>query len=440
MVGQNFSGKQLFAIGLMLFALFLGAGNIIFPPFLGQQAGTNVWIAVSGFLVTGVGLPLLGVVAIGKAGDLQSLANRVSPTFGLLFTVVIYLAIGPLFGIPRTGTVAYEIGITPFMNDNVSKNGLPLFIYIVLFFALTAWLSLNPAKLVDRIGKFITPLMVMVLVILVAKSFITPMGEPGKPLGGYEEHPFFKGFVEGYLTMDTIAALVFGIVVISSIKDMGVTEPKAITRASVSAGVIAAIGLTLVYISLTFIGSTSSSAIGLHDNGGAIISSSASYLYGTFGTVILGVTITLACITTSVGLVSSCAKYFSIVFPRLSYKSIVIILSLFSTVIANVGLTQLISFSLPVLVFIYPLAIVLIILSFMDHMFNSYASVYGCALLAAGLVSLFDGLRAAQIIFPTIDTVLLHLPLAAEGIGWALPAIIGAVIGYVYGSVKTKRM
>ncbi len=125
MVGQNFSGKQLFAIGLMLFALFLGAGNIIFPPFLGQQAGTNVWIAVSGFLVTGVGLPLLGVVAIGKAGDLQSLANRVSPTFGLLFTVVIYLAIGPLFGIPRTGTVAYEIGITPFMDDNVSKNGLP---------------------------------------------------------------------------------------------------------------------------------------------------------------------------------------------------------------------------------------------------------------------------------------------------------------------------
>ncbi|WP_163101213.1 branched-chain amino acid transport system II carrier protein [Peribacillus alkalitolerans] len=438
-MNQHISGKQTIAIGLMLFALFLGAGNIIFPPFLGQQAGTNLWIAVFGFLVTGVGLPLLGVIAIAKSGDLETLANRVSPVFGLIFSIVLYLAIGPLFGIPRTGIVAYEIGVTPFLAPETVKSALPLFIYTVIFFLITAWLSLNPAKLVDRIGKIITPLMIAVLIILVAKSFISPMGEPSQPSGEYVTHPFFKGFIEGYLTMDAIASLVFGIVVISSIKGMGITNPKSITKACVTAGLIAALGLAFVYISLTYIGATSIDVIGRMDNGGSIISASAKYFYGPFGTIILGLTITFACLTTSIGLVSSCAKYFSEVFTSVSYKTLVIIISVFSTIVANIGLTQLLSISLPVLVFVYPLAIVLIILSFLHNGFGGSPIVYKISLIFTGIVSLVDGLAAANIHIPFLDSLYNSLPLSSQGIGWVVPAIVGALIGIAISSFNRKN-
>ncbi|WP_254119536.1 branched-chain amino acid transport system II carrier protein [Bacillus sp. FJAT-29790] len=419
------------AIGLMLFALFFGAGNMIFPPFLGQEAGTNVWTAIIGFLITGVGLPLLGIIAIAKTGDLQTLANRVHPTYAVIFTVVLYLVIGPLFAIPRTGTVTYEIGVVPFLSESVANNGLSLLAFTIVYFALTAWLSMNPSKLVDRIGKFLTPALLIILAVFVVKSLITPLGAPSAPTGAYADGAFFKGFVEGYLTMDAIAALVFGIIVISSIKGFGVTDKKSLTKICVIAGIIAAAGLALVYFALAYIGATSPDALGVQENGGAILSGAANYLFGSFGSIILALAISFACLTTSVGLVSSCAEYFSKLLPRFSYKAIVIIFSLFSTVIANAGLTQLIKFSIPVLVFIYPLAIVLILLSFAHNAFKGYSLVYICALIPTGFIGLIDGLNAAGMNVSGITEALNFLPLFEQGIGWLVPAIGGAVIGYV---------
>lgn len=437
-MNKEISNKQIFAIGLMLFALFLGAGNIIFPPFLGQQAGTNIWIAVAGFLVTGVGLPLLAVIAVGRVGNLQTLASRVHPVFGIVFTIVIYLAIGPFFGIPRTATVTYEVGILPFLGESAAQSFLPLAILSIIFFGVSAWLSLNPTKLVDRIGKIITPILLTVLVILVGKSFLSPLGPISSPAEGYLTDSFFNGFIEGYLTMDTIGGLVFGIVIISAIKGLGITKKEAITSTVAKAGIIAAVGLALVYLSLTYIGATSVSEVGMLDNGGAILSASTKILFGQLGSIVLALTITLACLTTSVGLISSCAQYFSQQIPALSYKAIVFILATFSTVIANVGLSKLISISLPVLSFIYPLAIVLIILSFFHKYFNGYSAVYAASMLATGIVSLIDALTSAGINLGGIAELTSSLPLAAQGIGWILPAIIGALVGFGIGRATEK--
>jgi LIVCS family branched-chain amino acid:cation transporter len=236
--------------------------------------------------------------------------------------------------------------------------------------------------------------------------------------------------------MDTLASLVFGIVVISAIKDMGVTKPSEISRLSILAGILAAAGLAFVYISLSFIGATSPDAIGVRENGGAIISAAAQHLYGPFGTIILALIIALACITTSVGLVSSCSEFFSEIFPRFSYRSNVIAFSLFSMLIANIGLTQLIQFSLPVLVIIYPLAILLIALSFLHEWFGGYSSVYVGALVGTGFISIFDGLKAANLSLESIELLLSYLPLQAQGLGWIVPAILGGIIGYLF---KEKR-
>lgn len=431
-----------FIIGLMLFALFLGAGNIIFPPALGQMAGDQLFISMIGFLITGVGLPLLAVLAVANASDeggLEAIASRVHPVFGIVFTMVVYMAIGPFFGIPRTATVSYEIGIIPFLPASITEAAWPLALFTFFFFSVTVAIALNPAKLVDRIGKVLTPILFVVIGALAIKSFLTPMGEIGPAQGDYAVKPFFRSFVEGYLTMDVIAALVFGIVVVNALKMEGVTKKRAILKAVVFAGLIAAIGLSLVYISLSYIGATSVEAIGLQTNGGAILSLTSTVLYGTSGTIILALTIIFACLTTSVGLVSACAQYFNRIFPKLSYKVYVFVFAGFSGLVANIGLTQLIAVSLPVLMMIYPLAIVLMLLSFIDKSFGRKPIVYILSLTATACVSIFDGLLIADIDVEPVTAILAHLPLAEQQIGWLFPAIIGALLGILISYLIPQR-
>ncbi|NPC93741.1 branched-chain amino acid transport system II carrier protein [Bacillus sp. WMMC1349] len=426
----SLSAKETIAIGLMLFALFFGAGNMIFPPQLGQAAGENVLPAIIGFLLTGVGLPLLGVIAVALTGSAKGLADKAHPIFGTILIVSIYLTIGPLFAIPRTGNVSYEIAIKPFLGGDESR--IYLFIFTVIFFAITYFLALNPSKLVDRIGKVLTPLLLLVIAILVIKAFVTPMGSIGQAASQYQGTPLLTGFLEGYKTMDAIASIVFGIVVITAIKERGVTNPKSIAASCIKAGIVAAVGLALVYVSLAYLGATSVETVGSLKNGGEILSKSSTFLFGSLGNVVLGLAILFACLTTSVGLVSSCGEYFSKLIPKLSYKTVVIIVSLFSMVIANFGLTEIISFSIPILSALYPLAIVIILLSFIDKLFNERREVYVGTIIATGIFSIIDGLNAASINLGVVDQFLhQYIPLYSYGVGWIVPALCGAVIGYI---------
>lgn len=433
--------RKNFLIGLMLFALFLGAGNIIFPPLLGQLAGENLIIAMAGFLITAVGLPLVAVLAIANAGGhsgLQTIAGRVHPVFGIVFTMIIYMAIGPFFGIPRTATVSYEIGVVPFLSDRAALSDWPLALFTIVFFLITIALALNPAKLVDRIGKVLTPVLFVVISALAIKSILTPIGTIGQAQGDYITHPFFRSFVEGYLTMDVIAALVFGIVVVNALKAEGVTKKGPILKAMMVAGLVAVAGLTFVYISLSYIGATSADVIGMQENGGTILSLASTVLYGSAGTTILAVTIIFACLTTSIGLVSACAQFFNEIFPRLSYKIYVLIFAGFSAVIANVGLTELIAISLPILMMIYPIAIVLMLMSFIDKSFGRKPIVYILALSATAVVSIFDGLLVADINVKPVTKLLAHLPLYEQNIGWLVPALVGGLVGVIISFFQKK--
>lgn len=432
--------KESITVGLMLFALFLGAGNIIFPPYLGQLAGQNILPAIIGFLLTGVGLPLLGILAIAKAGgDLQTIAGRVNPYFGLIFTFIVYLTIGPFFGIPRTATVAYEIGVFPFLSENAGNSSWSLLIFSIIFFTITVLFAFNPTKLVDRIGKILTPILIVIIGSLAVKSVISPMGTIREAVGSFKTEAFFESFLQGYLTMDAIAALVFGIVIIQSIRAKGVSDKGTIVKTTILAGIIAAVGLAAVYLSLSFIGVTSVEAIGYHDNGGTIIALASRVLYGELGGIILAAAIFFACLTTSIGLVTATAQFLNKIFPKLSYVTYVFIFAGFSTIIANIGLTQLISVSLPVLLMIYPLAIVLVILSFVDTLFDRQPFVYIMVLCVTAAISILDGLKAAGIQFEKINELLSFLPLYEQGIGWVTPAFAAAMIGFIIHRVKSKK-
>lgn len=434
MNSTNLSFKETFFIGLLLFAVFFGAGNLIFPLSLGQASGTNLLPAILGFLATGVGLPLLGVIAIGASRneDVQTISARVHPLFGLIFPVVIYLTIGPLFAVPRTGTVSYEIGVAPFLSESFKTSKLSMLCYTAVFFAVTYWLSLNPGKVVDRIGKILTPVLLIILAVLLIKSFADPLGGFQEPLVAYEGAPFFKGFQEGYLTMDTIGSFIFGLIVINAIREKGVSNPSQIAKVCTIAALIAATGLALVYIGLGYAGATSVDTLGHLENGGLIISQISHLQFGVYGKLLLGTAIIFACLTTSVGLVVACASFFRKIRPTISYKTYVIVLSVVSALISNVGLTQIISFSVPVLVTIYPTVIILIVLTLFGPFLKNRNAIYTFSVLFAGLVSIVDGLNAAGLGSAALNEFLsAYLPMFSLGMGWLLPAIIGGGIGFL---------
>ena len=427
------------AIGFMLFALFFGAGNLIFPAQLGQLSGDNIWIAAVGFLITGVGLPLLGVLAMAYSGsdNLQDLSSRVHPVYGLLFTALLYLTIGPFFAAPRTGTVAYEIGIAPFVSDSFGDTALLLF--TIVFFIITLLFSLFPAKIVDNIGKILAPALVVLLVFLLVVAIMQPMGPIGAPQAGYEgtNEAFISGFLEGYNTMDALASLVFAIIVIGVIKSMGITNQKDIFKATAKSGIIAISLLGIIYVGIMYLGATSVSLLGIFDTGGPVLNGTASHYFGTFGAIILAIVIILACLTTAIGLIIANAEYFHTLFPSINYKAFVVIFATATFIIANFGLENIIKFSVPMLMFLYPLAIVIIMLAFTSRLFNDWRPVYIIAIGVTFCISLFDGLQALTgsldidhfaWMNPFINFYANVLPLYGEGLGWFIPAIVIIVV------------
>ena len=205
---------------------FFGAGNLIFPPQLGQLSGTNMLVSMGGFLISAVGLPILAIAVVAKAGGLHILASRVHPRFAFAFTLLIYLSIGPFLGIPRAASLAFEMGISPFLSNTVGESNLPLLIYTLVYFGIAYWLCMSPSKLVDRFGKVLTPVLLVLIASIFVFSLFKPIGELVAPIGDYAQFPLLKGFLEGYMTMDAIAALNFGIVISIALKGMGVTEEK----------------------------------------------------------------------------------------------------------------------------------------------------------------------------------------------------------------------
>ncbi|HLR71041.1 MAG TPA: branched-chain amino acid transport system II carrier protein [Pseudogracilibacillus sp.] len=425
------------AIGFMLFALFFGAGNLIFPAQLGQHAGTSLGPAAIGFLITGVGLPLMGVLAMGFSGskNLQELASRVHPAYGVFFTVLLYLTIGPFFAAPRTGTVAYEVGIAPFVAEGSHQMGL--LIFTIIFFAIALLFSLFPARLVDNIGKILAPALVVLLAILLLFALANPMGDIQSPEEAYENGAFVTGFLEGYNTMDALASLVFAIIIISAIRSLGVTSNKRIFAEAAKSGIIATVLLALIYVGIAYIGATSTTVLGIFDNGAPVLSGAAAHYFGTFGTVILAAVIILACLTTAIGLITANAEYFNTLFPNISYKSFVVIFSLLTFSVANFGLSNIISFSIPVLMFLYPLAIVLMLLTFLSPLFNHSQLVYRATIGVTFLISIVDGFVALcdslgieyfSWLVPIMSLYENILPLYGQGLGWLLPAIIMIIV------------
>lgn len=422
---QHISVRKFLSLSFFLFSMFLGAGNIIFAPPLGQAAGTNTWIAMSGFLVTGVGLVLLAIMALSIAGGtIDTLAGRVGPRFAKVFSLLLFLTLGPIYVVPRTAAVVYEISITPFVAHDWA-----LMVFSVLFVGLSVYLALEPKKLVDRMGNVLTPTFIILLLIIVLKSLITPIANFAEPSGDYINHAFSRGFTQGYYTMDVLAAFVFGKIFLDAAKLYGVA-PQQLSKLFVRAGIFAVTGLAVVQLSLAGMGASSFAVLGLSTNGGQALTQIVDLLLGNTGVMMLAGIILLTGLTTAVACLAAVSEYFSRIFPVLSYKSWNLVLGLLSLVITNFGLVSILHLASPILLLLYPIAITLVALVFLNRFFKGHQAVYVGAVTGAGVMGMIDAFNAFGLI-PSGMTAILNaaVPLYNNGLGWIVAATLFGLMG-----------
>ena len=443
---RSLNGKETVFVASMLFGMFFGAGNLIFPVSMGQLSGSNMWQAVAGFLITGVGLPLLGVAALGisREDGLMGLSSRVGRRYGKFFTCILYLTIGPFFAIPRCATVAYTVGVERIIPDSMQTAVLAVF--SLLFFAAVLFFSLRPGEILTWIGKVLNPLFLLFLGLLVIRALLSPMGSISgvAPEGAYAAGAFYQGFLEGYNTMDALAGLAFGIIVVNVIRDLGVENPGDAAKNTVRSGILSSVLMAVIYVLVTVVGAQSRGVFPPSSNGGEALALIAGHYFGPAGAVILAAAVTLACLKTAVGLITSCGETFQKIFPKgPSYRKWAVLFSTLSFLIANLGLDAIVSWSKPVLLFLYPLAITLILLTLFGRLFGNDGRVYRwvtgftAAAAAVDFINSLPGqVLSALRLEKTAEAVRDFLPFAENGFGWICPALLGLVIGILYCAYK----
>ena len=427
---KKLTSKQYRLTSLLLFSMFFGAGNLIFPPLVGRLAGHETWWTMLAFGVTAVVLPVLGVVAVSKSKGLMNLAGRVHPVFAVFFTIVIYMSIGPFLGIPRAGSLPFVMAVQPYLPKSVPMD-LALLAYTVIFFLVAFWLCVTPSKLLDRVGKVLTPTLLMLMLILFVASLIHPLGSYQAATGSYASSPLLQGFVDGYQTMDAVAALNFGLVITQVIEGLGISQqdsPKVTLRAGLGAGTI----LMLIYLMLAHLGASSAGVLSA-ENGAEILRGVANQLFGGLGAILMALIFTLACLTTCVGLLSSISQYFYSLTKKGSYKAWLVMWVVISTILANFGLNQILAYSVAVLVAIYPVAIILILLG--NSPIESKLT-YRLTVGVAGAISLVQMLASLNLPIPVLYNLYLQLPLANLGLAWALPSVIAFGLGMAIDWLK----
>ena len=440
-MNNNMSLAKVLPIGLMLFSFFFGSGNLIFPPALGQLAGDNLPAAIFGFCFSGVGLPLMGILAMAilNSDDPNELASPMSPAFGKAITILCALTIGPFFAIPRTCAVSFDTGILLLLPPGYETMGLAF--YSVFFFGLTYFLSVNPSKIVDNIGKIMSPLLLLCLGILITCVIVDPMGSLQPANGVYKNVPFFKGFQEGYNTMDLLCTMLYGAATLKAIQSQGITEQKQLTKMCIYAGIIAAICLALIYGALAYAGASSTAVFGIVSNGGQLLNMISVHYMGFPGQVVLALIIFFACITTSIGLTTSISSYFhELSGKQVLYQRFCLYICLFSLVVANFGLNNIIKFSIPVICMLYPIVIAIVILNVGQSIFKRDKAIFRICLTLTTIFAIFDGLRAGGFDLRSLDSFLTqYLPFFDVGFGWLLPCFGGIVLGFVYRMVFPNK-
>ncbi|MFL8951268.1 branched-chain amino acid transport system II carrier protein [Helcococcus kunzii] len=420
---RKLTRSEFISLSIMLFGLFFGAGNLIFPPMLGFNSGNKTIVSFIFFTLTAIIFPVLGVITVSKTNGLQNLAKRVHPAFALVFTIVIYLSIGPGLGIPRAGVVPFEMAIFQYLPKDFDAN-ISRLIYTLIFFSIAYYVSLSPNKLVKRSGKILTPILISLILILFVGILFKNPNNVGLPKDVYAKSPAIVGFVEGYNTLDAIAALNFGLVISLTLRKFNIKNEKEIVGYTIKSGFLAGFILLLIYAILSYIGMMISGSSIEFENGAQILSYISESLYGQFGVALIILIFTLACLTTSIGLIVSISEYFATLTNKINEKTWALIVTLFAFIVSNFGLNAILSITVPVLQIVYPFSLVIIIMGLLHDKIGFTKATYVVAAIVSFAIAIFTMLINLGLEIPFFTGFISTLPFYNVGLNWVIPTII----------------
>ncbi|HEM5503084.1 TPA: branched-chain amino acid transport system II carrier protein [Streptococcus suis] len=420
--------------GLLLFGMFFGAGNLIFPPALGVLSGENFWPAILGFVVSGVGIAVIALIVgtLNPKGYVHEISRKISPTFATIYLVALYLAIGPFFAIPRTATTSFEIGIAPLLGD--ANLGLWLFGFTALYFVAAYLIALNPSQILNSIGRILTPVFAILIVILVVLG-IVKYGSTN-PLPAADAYSagraFGTGFIEGYNTLDALASIAFSVVAVNTLRQLGFSSKKEYVSTIWSVGFVVALAFSALYVGLAFLGNhfpVPADVLASKEihKGVYVLSQATQAIFGPSAQIFLAAMVIVTCFTTTVGLIVSSGEFFAERFSRFNYKVYATLFTLIGFGIANLGLSKIIAFSIPVLLILYPITICIILITIVNKFVP--LSTYGMQ-LTVGVVTALSLVEvlAGQFNWTAVSKIISALPLAGQSLAWLLPALVGIVL------------
>ncbi|HEP1814447.1 TPA: branched-chain amino acid transport system II carrier protein [Streptococcus suis] len=420
--------------GLLLFGMFFGAGNLIFPPALGVLSGENFWPAILGFVVSGVGIAVIALIVgtLNPKGYVHEISRKISPAFATSYLVALYLAIGPFFAIPRTATTSFEIGIAPLLGD--ANLGLWLFGFTALYFVAAYLIALNPSQILNSIGRILTPVFAILIVILVVLG-IVKYGSTN-PLPAADAYSagraFGTGFIEGYNTLDALASIAFSVVAVNTLKQLGFSSKKEYVSTIWSVGFVVALAFSALYVGLAFLGNhfpVPADVLASKEihKGVYVLSQATQAIFGPSAQIFLAAMVIVTCFTTTVGLIVSSGEFFAERFSRFNYKVYATLFTLIGFGIANLGLSKIIAFSIPVLLILYPITICIILITIVNKFVP--LSTYGMQ-LTVGVVTALSLVEvlAGQFNWTAVSKIISALPLAGQSLAWLLPALVGIVL------------
>ena len=420
--------------GLLLFGIFFGAGNLIFPPTLGAQSGEQFLPAIAGFVFSGVGIAVLTLIigTLNPKGYIYEISKKISPLFATIYLAALYLSIGPFFAIPRTATTSYAVGISPLLAE--ADKGLGLIVFTLIYFVAAYLIALNPSKILDRIGRILTPVFALLIIILVILgAFKYGANAPQTATEAYQISAFGAGFLEGYNTLDALASVAFSVIAVQTLKQLGFTSKKEYISTIWVVGIVVALGFSALYIGLGFLGNhfpvTEESMKG-GTPGVYILSQATQEIFGSTAQLFLAAMVTVTCFTTTVGLIVSTAEFFNGRFPQIGYKIYATVFTLIGFAIANLGLDAIIKYSVPVLVILYPITITIVMIVIV----NKFVPLSKPGMqLTMGLVTAIavTGVLASSFEITTLTNLINSLPFANASLPWLVPAIIGILLSLV---------
>ena len=420
--------------GLLLFGIFFGAGNLIFPPTLGAQSGEQFLPAIAGFVFSGVGIAVLTLIigTLNPKGYIYEISKKISPLFATIYLAALYLSIGPFFAIPRTATTSYAVGISPLLAE--AYKGLGLIVFTLIYFVAAYLIALNPSKILDRIGRILTPVFAFLIIILVILgAFKYGANAPQTATEAYQISAFGAGFLEGYNTLDALASVAFSVIAVQTLKQLGFSSKKEYISTIWVVGIVVAIGFSALYIGLGFLGNhfpMTEEAMKGGTPGVYILSQATQEIFGSTAQLFLAATVTVTCFTTTVGLIVSTAEFFNGRFPQISYKVYATVFTLIGFAIANLGLDAIIKYSVPVLVILYPITITIVMIVIVNKIVP--LSKPGMQ-LTMGIVTAIavTSVLASSFEIATLTNLINSLPFANASLPWLVPAIIGILLSLV---------